>query len=177
MSFKSISPSEFHENVFDLIKKDWFLMTAEADGVVNTMTVAWATLGILWQKPVVIVAVRPERYTHEIASKAEGFSLTVFHNTPENRKMLGVCGTKSGRDLDKVKEFNFTVEHDGSIPYFAEGRLNLICKKLCVSQLAEGDFPTDELSKFYGGTNNHNGEGGGYHHLYIAELTNILVEE
>ncbi len=177
MAFKKITPSEFNENVFDLIKKDWFLMTAEADGVVNTMTVAWATLGILWQKPVVIVAVRPERYTHEIASKADTFSLTTLPSEPAWKKVLGVCGTKSGREMDKVKECGLTVEHEGETPYFTDGRLAIICKKLCVSQLAEEDFPTDELSKFYGGENNASGEGGGYHHLYIAEITDILVQE
>lgn len=111
MSYKSIKPAELNENVFELISKDWFLMTAEADGVVNPMTVAWATVGILWQKPVVIVAVRPERYTHEIASKADTFSLTVFDKA--YKKMLGFCGTKSGRDYDKVKECGLTVLHDG----------------------------------------------------------------
>ena len=60
MSFHSIKPAELQENLFDLIGKDWFLMSAEKDGRVNPMTVAWATMGILWQKPVVICAVRPD---------------------------------------------------------------------------------------------------------------------
>lgn len=176
MGFYSIKPSELNENIFDIISKDWFLMTAEADGIVNPMTVAWATFGILWQKPVVIVAVRPERYTHEIASKTDTFSLTVF--AKEYKKMLGFCGTKSGRDYNKVKECGLHVLHEGVTPYFEEARMAIICKKLCVSQLAEEDFlgNTAFTDKWYGGANKANGEGGGYHHLYIAEITNILVK-
>lgn len=166
-----------NENVFDLISKDWFLMTAEADGIVNPMTVAWATMGILWQKPVVMVAVRPERYTHEIATKADTFSLTVFDK--EYRKMLGFCGTKSGRDFDKVKECGLHVSHSDATPYFDECRMAFICKKLCVSPLSEDDFLGNKefTDKWYGGENKANGEGGGYHRLYIAEITDILVKE
>lgn len=177
MSFRKTTPSEFSENIFELVKKDWFLMTAEADGVVNTMSVAWATFGILWQKPVVMVAIRPERYTHEIASKAATFSLTTLPSDPAWKKVYGFCGTKSGRDFDKIKECHLTVAHESETPFIEDGRLAFICRKLCVPQLAEGDFPTDELSKFYGGTNNENGEGGGYHYLYFAEITDILIKD
>ena len=81
MSFHSIKPAELQENLFDLIGKDWFLMSAEKDGRVNPMTVAWATMGILWQKPVVICAVRPERFTREFLDASDVFSLTVFENS------------------------------------------------------------------------------------------------
>ena len=74
MGFHSIKPSDFNENVFNLISRDWFLMSAQKDGRINPMTVAWATVGILWQKPVVICAVRPERFTKEFLNASEGFS-------------------------------------------------------------------------------------------------------
>lgn len=177
MSYRTLQPNEIQQSLFDMISKDWFLMTAKRDDVVNPMTVAWATMGILWQKPVVIVAVRPERYTHEIASSTDTFSLTVFDNS--YRKMLGFCGTKSGRDHDKVKECGLHVLYEGDTPYFEEARLSFICKKLCVSQLQESDFLENEAftSKWYGGENSASGEGGGYHHLYIAEITAILEKE
>ena len=100
MAFHSIKPVQMTENIFSLISKDWFLMSAEKEGRVNPMTVAWATAGILWQKPVVMCAVRPERFTREFLDASDVFSLTVFDNSC--RKMLGYCGTVSGRDQDKV---------------------------------------------------------------------------
>lgn len=177
MKYHQVKPSEITENLFDMIAKDWFLMTAEKDGIVNPMTVAWATMGILWQKPVVMVAVRPERYTYEIASYADTFSLTVFPNT--YRKMLGFCGTTSGRDVDKVTECGLHVLHEGDTPYFEEARVAFICKKISVSQLKEEDFlgNTEFSRKWYGGENKANGEGGGYHHLFIAEIVTILEKD
>lgn len=177
MSFKSIKPEELQDNPFTLIGKDWFLMTAEKEGKVNTMTVAWGGLGVLWGKNVVFIAVRPERYTYEFVEFADTFSLTVFDKS--FRKQLGFCGTKSGRDYDKVKECNFNVVYDDKTPYFEEARLSLTCKKIANPQLKEEDFlgNTEFTSKWYGGENNISGEGGGYHVLYIAEITNILVKE
>lgn len=106
-------------------------MSAEKDGRVNPMTVAWATMGILWQKPVVICAVRPERFTREFLDASDVFSLTVFENSW--RKMLGYCGTVSGRQEDKVAKAGLTVAHKDGVPYFEENRMAFLCKKLCVT--------------------------------------------
>lgn len=177
MSFHSIKPAQLGENLFDLIGKDWFLMSAEKEGRVNPMTVAWATMGILWQKPVVMCAVRPERFTREFLDASDVFSLTVFDKSW--KKMLGYCGTVSGRDEDKVQKSGLTVVHEDGVPYFEENRMAFLCHKLCVTPLAEQDFlgNTTFTGKWYGGENNADGTGGGYHLLYIAEITNILVKD
>lgn len=177
MSFHSIKPAELQENLFNLIGKDWFLMSAEKDGRVNPMTVAWATMGILWQKPVVICAVRPERFTREFLDASDVFSLTVFENSW--RKMLGYCGTVSGRQEDKVAKAGLTVAHKDGVPYFEENRMAFLCKKLCVTPLAEEDFLGNSTftDKWYGGENRADGTGGGYHLLYIAEITDVLVKD
>ena len=177
MAFHSIKPVQITENIFSLISKDWFLMSAEKEGRVNPMTVAWAAAGILWQKPVMMCAVRPERFTREFLDASDVFSLTVFDNS--YRKMLGYCGTVSGRDQDKVKESGLTVAHSGEVPYFEECRMAILCKKLCVTPLKEEDFLGDKefTQKWYGGDNHADGTGGGYHLLYIAEITDILVKD
>lgn len=177
MSFHSIKPSDLKENVFNLIGKDWFLMSAEKEGKVNTMTVSWGTMGFLWNKPVVIIAVRPERYTKEFLDASETFSLTVFDKS--YRKMLVYNGTVSGRQEDKIAKSNLTIVHDGDTPYFDECRLSLFCRKIAIPQLAEEDFLTEKefTGKWYGGVNKPNGEGGGYHVLYIAEIINILEKD
>ena len=177
MTFHEIKASDLTENIFNLIGKDWFLMSAEKDGRVNPMTVSWATAGILWQKNVEICAVRPERFTCEFLDAAETFSLTVFDKT--YRKMLAHCGTISGRDEDKVVTNNLTVVHDGETPYFEEARLAFICRKIAVSPLTEADFLGDKefTSSWYGGENQANGHGGGYHLFYIAEIEKVLEKD
>ena len=145
-------------------------MTAESDGVVNPMTVAWATFGILLGKPVVSVAVRPKGYTHEIASKADTFSLTAFNK--EYRKILGFCSTKSDRYFNKVKECDLHVLYSGETPYFEEARLSYICKKLCDTSLKEEDVlgKKEFTGKWYGGENKPDGTGGVYHDLFLPKL-------
>ena len=67
----------------------------------NTMTASWGGFGILWNKPVCYVFVRPSRYTFEFMESNAGFTLSFFPK--EYRKALNILGSKSGRDLDKVK--------------------------------------------------------------------------
>ena len=62
MAFIEITPTQLRENVFDMFRQG-FLLTAQKDGKVNTMTVGWGALGVMWGKDVMITSVRPERYS------------------------------------------------------------------------------------------------------------------
>ena len=97
--FKEISPYEISDNTFHAIDKDWMLISAAKDGVPNSMTASWGCLGILWHKPIAVCFVRPQRYTYEFCESADTLSLTFFD--PAWHDALRLCGTKSGRDLDK----------------------------------------------------------------------------
>ena len=58
-SFKLISTEEIKSNPFHLIGKEWMLVTAEMNGQVNTMTANWGGVGVMWNKDVVFVVIRP----------------------------------------------------------------------------------------------------------------------
>ena len=62
--FVEIDPSEMRENPFDLIGRQWMLVTAGKPGDLNTMTASWGGLGVLWNAPVATCYVRPTRYTY-----------------------------------------------------------------------------------------------------------------
>ena len=85
------------------IKKGAFL-TVKAGDALNTMTIGWATIGFIWQKPIFMVAVRDSRYTFGIIEKAADFTVTIPSGNMS--KAIAYCGTKSGRDVDKFKECN-----------------------------------------------------------------------
>ena len=51
------------EDIWDLIGKQWMLVTAGPADEFNTMTASWGGIGWLWNKPVAFVFIRPERYT------------------------------------------------------------------------------------------------------------------
>ena len=112
------------ENAFDLISKQWMLVTAGNGEKFNTMTASWGGLGFLWNKPVAFVFIRPERYTHEFVEANERLTLSFY--TEEWRKALQLCGTKSGRDTNKIAATGLTpVELESGAITFEEARLTL----------------------------------------------------
>ena len=94
-----------NENAFDLIGKEWMLVTAGNKEKFNTMTASWGGIGWLWNRPVAFVFIRPERYTHDFIERESRLTLSFYKE--EFRGILHFCGTKSGRDVDKVKAYVF----------------------------------------------------------------------
>jgi flavin reductase (DIM6/NTAB) family NADH-FMN oxidoreductase RutF len=88
------------EEAITKIKKGAFL-TVKAGNKLNTMTIGWAQFGWIWQKPIMMVAVRSSRHTFGIIEAAGDFTVTV--PTGGMDKEIALCGSKSGRDLDKLK--------------------------------------------------------------------------
>ena len=122
MSFREIPFSELQINPMTLIGHEWMLVTAgNQEKGYNTMTASWGGLGVLWGQPAATVYIRPQRYTKEFVDREEYFTLSFL---PEEYKpQLGICGSKSGRDMDKVKECGFTVKTGvGNAPFFAEAK-------------------------------------------------------
>lgn len=169
-NFTRLSPSELSDNIFDLIGKDWMLITAKdpATGTVNTMTASWGCAGILWNKPVGVCFIRPQRYTYGFTEAADVMSFSFF--TEDYRKALQYCGTHSGRDVDKFAATGLTVAEvaDGT-PYIGEARLVLICRKLYADDLKEGCFIDPALLSNY--------KAKDYHRFYICEIVDVLVKE
>ena len=91
------------EDSISKIKEGAFLTVKSAQGL-NTMIIGWATFGIVWKKPIMMVAVRLGRHTFGIMEAAKDFTVTVPAGGME--KEIAFCGSKSGRDVDKFKECN-----------------------------------------------------------------------
>lgn len=165
--FKTISPKEIADNPFKLIGDDWALVTCGTSDKFNTMTVSWGGVGIMWGKPVAYTFIRPQRYTFEFTENNDFFSMCFFDEA--QRDALKLCGSKSGRDCDKVKETGLTpaFTEDG-VPYFEQARLVLVCKKM-YSQFLNEESITDNQSvdKWY---------NGDYHKMYISEIVSVLTK-
>ena len=86
------------------------LVTTKADGEVNTMTIGWGTLGVEWKKPLFTVFVRQSRHTKALLDKNGEFTINVPLKDMDRKQILGFCGSKSGRDVDKIKELPLTLE-------------------------------------------------------------------
>ena len=165
--FQNIDPKDLTENVFSLIGERWMLVTAGTPDHCNTMTASWGGLGVLWGKPVATVYIRPQRYTMEFVEGA-----TSLHPRPSfgggYRKALALCGSKSGREEDKVKACGFTVaEGRGARPYFQEADLVLVCRKRYWQDMDPAHFLDPEIERALRGQKD-------YHRIYIGEIVEVL---
>ncbi|MDF2869863.1 MAG: flavin reductase [Anaerocolumna sp.] len=165
---KELRAEEFNKNPFQLIGREWMLVTAKKEDKINTMTASWGGLGIMWDKNVAFIVIRPSRYTKEFIDSADTLSLTFYEK--EYKKQLAYLGSVSGRDEDKITKSNLTVQYEGETPYFKEASIAVICKKLFHQEFSSESFIEAGLEdKFYPGKD--------YHTMYIAEIEKILVSE
>jgi len=163
LNFTLTDPAKLKDNLIRMIASDWMLVTAGTKEKFNTMTANWGGMGYLWNKNVVFVFVRPERYTYEFMERSEGFTLTFFD--VQYRDALNLCGSRSGRECDKVTETGLTPFFtDSGYPAFAEARIVMECNKLYATQLTREAF-TDQDP-----LNTHYRTKGGLHKIYIAEI-------
>lgn len=145
IQFMEMDPRELRDNVFDMIGREWMLITAGKESRYNTMTASWGGLGVLWNTPVSFAFVRPSRYTYEFLERETYYTLSVLE--PGNKKALQLCGALSGRDADKVTQAGLTPIFDAQAPYFEQARLVLVCRKLYTQDLDPDRIPG---SGYYG---------------------------
>lgn len=161
MSFKQIDASTLTFNPFEKLSKQWALVSAGNLDKFNMMTVSWGAVGVIWGKPSVTAYIRQTRYTKEFVDQNDTFTLTFLKDG--HREALNVLGSKSGRDMDKMKDSGLTpVEVDGNVT-FAEADLVLVCRKRFVQDMPKENFLQQEtLDRWYADQN--------YHTMYIGEI-------
>ncbi len=138
---------QFVDKSFSVFAKEWALVTAGTPDNCNTMTIAWGGLGTLWSKPVATVYVKPCRYTHSFLESNEYFTVSFFDE--EHKKALGVLGTKSGRDGDKIAEVGFDVVPCGESVTFKQAKLTILCKKIYRQDLDTSAMPEAVIKTYY----------------------------
>ena len=164
--FHTVSTQEF-SSLFDRIGNDWMLITASDGEHTNSMTASWGCFGILWNKPVAVCFIRPQRYTFELTEKSDRLSLTFFDQ--EHRKALAYMGAHSGRDGDKYGATGLHINKDeNGTPYPAEAHTVVLCKMLYAGRLQKDAFLDPEIiAKHY--------PADDYHQMYVCEIEQVLV--
>ena len=162
---KQIHPYDLTDNLFHLLDREWMLITARdaETGKINTMTASWGGFGILWNKPVAFVFIRPQRYTFGFTEQNEGLTLSFF--SEDYRDALKLCGRVSGRDCDKIAEAHLTPMLLGKRAAFEEARMVMSCRKLYADDLRENAFVDPALLDNY--------RAKDYHRMYIVEIEGI----
>ena len=163
---RKIDPKALDKNVFSAIGDQWMLITAGTAERCNTMTASWGGLGVMWGAPAATCYIRPQRYTKEFVDREDFFTLSFFGE--EHRKALQLCGSKSGREVDKVKECGFTVQTaECGAPYFQEAGVVLVCRKRFAQPMDPDCMPQEIKTKWYPEKD--------YHTLYIGEIIEAYV--
>jgi flavin reductase (DIM6/NTAB) family NADH-FMN oxidoreductase RutF len=165
--FKEIKAEQLKGNPFRMIGKEWMLVTAKNEEKVNTMTASWGGLGVMWNKDVAFVVLRPSRYTKEFVDNGEVFTLSFYDSA--YKKALGYLGSVSGRDEDKIAKSGLTLKTMENASFFEEANTVFICRKLFYQPFKENNFVDTSLIPNYYPEKD-------FHTLYIAEITKILVK-
>ena len=155
--------------VFRLFNDRWALVTAGTLDDYNTMTIGWGCMGSLWgpphkTKPVLTVFVSPARYTHEFLEKNEYFTVSFFPE--EYRGDLGVLGSRSGRDGDKVAQTRLTPVAASHGVDFEQAELTFVCKKIYDHQFELEKVPQDVADWIYTRVPPHT--------MYIGEILDVV---
>ena len=163
--FKQITPEQIPDNIFKLISKDWMLITAGDENNYNMMTASWGGTGYLWNKNVCFLFIRHSRYTYEFTEKLNTLSLNFF--TEEFRDTLTVCGRKSGRNFNKMKDCPLTPIslNNGGIA-FSEAQMIMNCEKLSAVDVNTFEFIDKSVLKNYVDSD--------YHKMYIYEIKEVF---
>lgn len=163
---KDIRPDSIADNVFKLLASDWMLVTAGNLKSCNTMTASWGGFGVLWNKNICWCVIRPQRYTYEFMEKADRFTLSFF--AEKYREALKICGTKSGRDIDKIAKTGLTsAETESTAVYFKEARMVIECRKIYFQDIDPTHFLESWIHNEYPKKD--------YHRLYMGEIVRCLV--
>lgn len=166
--FKPMEPEHIDSNVFELIGDDWMLITAGPPDNYNTMTASWGGFGVLWNKEVCFCVIRPVRYTYEFMERSDVFTLSFFDH--DYREALQLCGSKSGRDIDKAAATGLT-PIPGSTPgttTFAQAHMVIECRKIYYQDLDPEHFLEPGIHNNYPQKD--------YHRMYIGEIVSCMTK-
>lgn len=166
---KELQISQVSEKVIDQLPKG-ALLTVKSNDKLNTMAIGWATLGRIWNKPILTVMVRFSRHTYEIISNGDSFTVS-FSTSNALEKAIDFCGNNSGRNVDKFKECGFTLEYVDGVesPYISEGDLHIICK-IVYKNTMEPELLSKEIKEEWYSDND-------YHGIFYGEVLKVLVKE
>jgi flavin reductase (DIM6/NTAB) family NADH-FMN oxidoreductase RutF len=158
MDYQEVSPA-----LIKRLKKGVFL-TASSDNEDNTMTIGWATIGRIWNKPVLMVAVRYSRHTYKLLNSSKEFTVSI----PKEGSMseeLKFCGTKSGRDFNKFNECDIKTEKAKKVNtlILSDCQYHLECKVIYQQAMEPETLENESIDRFYKSNND-------YHVLFYGEI-------
>lgn len=171
MAFHEVDAHELTLRPFDAFDRGWALLAAGSEASSNCMTISWGGLGTLWNRPVATAYVRQNRYTKQFLDGSDTFSVNLFDGT--ERTALGILGTASGRDGDKLAQTDLTQSLADGTPVIDQARVVLVCRKAYVGPLAPKGICDPEVEP----RNYSDANAGNYHTMYVGYVEHVFVAD
>ncbi|HBE76384.1 MAG TPA: flavin reductase [Firmicutes bacterium] len=165
---KEIAYNEYSKQAMEQLSKGAFLTTTH-HGKTNTMTIGWGHIGFAWGKPIFTAMVRSSRYTYELIEKSNEFTVSIPLNPM--KQALGICGSKSGRETDKIAAAELTLLPGQKIatPVISGCGLHFECKIVYKQAMDPAQLDKSLNEKCY--------DTGDYHTFYAGEILACYTEE
>lgn len=165
--YKKIDANKIPGNIIKMLTEDWMLITAGDTEDFNMMTANWGGLGCMFGKPVAFCFIDPTRHTFELMENKDTYTFTFYSEA--HREALKICGSKSGKDVDKVKETGLTpITTQSGSKAFSEAWLIIECKKI-ISQTITPESITDPTIK-------KEWSGKQLRKMFVGEIINVWVK-
>lgn len=167
--YKNVSIEDVAGKLVEQLKKGAFL-TVKSQDKVNVMTIAWGTVGYIWQKYIFIALVRQSRYTFELIERATSFTISLPLNG-QLKEALSFCGTRSGREVDKFDKCGLSLLPAEKVdtPVIDGCDLYLECQTIYKLPMQPELLPEQLKKSFYSNDD--------YHVLYFGEIVTARMKE
>ena len=152
----------WQETIDSLTREGLLLCSFGTDGKPNAMTIGWLTGGVIWSKPILMVLVRPSRYTYSRLNQVNEFTVNVL--PPSFSEAVQHCGTASGRDGDKLARTGLTpvAAQKVRVPILDQGVVHYECRVVHTNEVIPSNLAADIKVSAY--------EDGDYHRIYFGEV-------
>lgn len=172
---REINPFDYAGDIFKALPEG-ILLTSEAEDCVNAMTIGWGTLGIEWGVPIFAAYVRTTRFTYDLIERTGEFTICAPYGelSKTAAKAIGICGSKSGRDVDKLAKAGVHLVEADIVrpPAIKELPLTLECR-VVFSQLQPIKDIDNRFGKFYVPNTAHSEP----HVAYYGEILKAYIIE
>jgi len=174
---QNIDVFEYFNTILNSVKTG-VLVTTKVGNKINCMTISWGQIGIEWNKLIFTIFIRKGRFTHDLLEKSGEFTINIpFDN--EANEILKFCGTKSGKDIDKINELKLNIVEGDKIetPGIKELPLTLECK-IIYKQIQDENMIMPEIKKrFYPNnvSSSYAGSNQDLHTMFYGEIIGAYI--
>ena len=166
---EAISPFSYANEIAGMLQPGMLLNT-NGDKF-NSMVIGWGQLGVLWSRPVFTVYVRQSRYTKAQLDKTGAFTVSVPLGGPMEKELFRVCGSLSGRDVNKAEHVTLCEPEANGVPGVLECPLTLECRVLYRQDQVLADIPKEIRARFY----ERGADEGDLHTAYVGEIVSAYI--